>query len=398
MRFNIIITLLLFTMQFEAYSQGLVNSNNQSVIVGEIHNTKNIYLLYSLTNDNKSSRANRIKITKKQFLVKCHPSLNTRVKLFATDKNNKKDTIFNLLIAPVMDTIEVFIDGNNLQNLSINSNKTKAEKLKYDELKQEIENEKEVIYLKEKILGNLAVNYSNNLSSIKIEDSLKVLQIIKSKIDSLSYQIDVNFIRNNLKSFVSLEILNFRIYRRPYYISIDSILSIYESLSPFIKESKQGIEVKRNIVKHINSSKGKSLPQFSLLKNATNKLINSKDFFSSSKLTIVDFWASWCEPCREDFNDLKEVFKKNKKNGLNIISISIDRDSIAYKEALQKENLPWSNYLITKEINNIFFIPSVPYKYLINNKSEIIKIYKGGGIENMENLKKFIQQYLSNDN
>lgn len=122
-------------------------------------------------------------------------------------------------------------------------------------------------------------------------------------------------------------------------------------------------------------------------------MTKSNDIYSKSKITIIDFWASWCVPCREEFGALKEIYNTHI-NDINFISISTDSDVKLFQKALMEEKFPWINGLITKDIYYKFYIPAIPYKYLVDDKSNIIEVIRGGGKENMEYLNKIIRDYL----
>jgi thiol-disulfide isomerase/thioredoxin len=165
-------------------------------------------------------------------------------------------------------------------------------------------------------------------------------------------------------------------------------------LHPLVKENYRGVEVKNRIIKQINSDKGKFISQFSFENSKTDNIEYAQELIVNSKLTLIDFWASWCAPCREEFDELKKLYQEFHSMGLSIVSVSMDKDYNAYKEALQTENLPWFNCLTTKTIDDIFFIPAVPYKYLIDEKMKIVDTFRGGGSENMQKLKELIDKYL----
>lgn len=83
---------------------------------------------------------------------------------------------------------------------------------------------------------------------------------------------------------------------------------------------------------------GQKVADFSLLNDSGKEMA-----FSSvkDKVVLINFWASWCGPCREEFKLLRHVYEKHKEKGFAIISISVDASPGAWKKALQQEQLPW---------------------------------------------------------
>ena len=86
----------------------------------------------------------------------------------------------------------------------------------------------------------------------------------------------------------------------------------------------------------------------------------------------MDFWASWCGPCRREIPNVKKQYERYKDNGFEVISISIDKDEQAWKKALEEENLPWPNFLDREGISDIYKIKSIPAMFLMKSDGTII--------------------------
>ena len=375
-----------------ANSQVLSTSNKFCRIFGQIDNyTGPIFVIKNVNSLNRQ-KIERLNLNNQRFNFKTNLNNENTVKIFSLNKRNNADTVFKVFISPTVDSVSLYIDGNDLNNIEINKKQTELDKIKYTKFKFQIEEERDSIY---KLIQNLntSIRLVDSNSSRKIADSLESLNSLMSEKDSVGFNLDIQFIKNNPSSFQSLEILNYRTYRRPISIKIDSILNIFKTLHPLVKESVKGLEEINEINKQISLVKGGHAPAFSILNAADKKLIKSNDIYSKSKITIIDFWASWCVPCREEFGALKEIYNTHK-NDINIISISTDSDVKLFQKALMDEKFPWINGLITKDIYYKFFIPAIPYKYLVDNKSNIIEVIRGGGKENMEYLNKIIRDYL----
>lgn len=141
-----------------------------------------------------------------------------------------------------------------------------------------------------------------------------------------------------------------------------------------VKQSKY-YEVAANLVSSVDKIyKGGQIPQL------YGNDLNGKPFQGdpkSGKLTLINFWASWCGPCRSEIPDLKNVYNSFNNKGFNIISVSIDEDIQAWKKASVKEQLPWrsiSESVDQNDSKNIenFVVKELPTNYLINGRGEII--------------------------
>lgn len=75
-------------------------------------------------------------------------------------------------------------------------------------------------------------------------------------------------------------------------------------------------------------------------KDISGKMVQNKDF--KGKFLLIDFWASWCKPCRQYNVKFKALYAELKGEGFEILSYSLDADSVLFEKALQEDNMPWT--------------------------------------------------------
>lgn len=106
---------------------------------------------------------------------------------------------------------------------------------------------------------------------------------------------------------------------------------------------------------------------------------NDKDLPLSSlrgKVVLIDFWASWCGPCRKELPNVKRAYEKYKNKGFEILGVSLDKDRNAWLEAISKEGLTWPQVSDLKfwqsEACQIYAVQSIPYTVLVDKEGKII--------------------------
>jgi thiol-disulfide isomerase/thioredoxin len=145
---------------------------------------------------------------------------------------------------------------------------------------------------------------------------------------------------------------------------------LHGMLSAKGKQTEEGKTVSDYLNGLKSSAIGSTVKDFSL--NTPDEKLFS---FSSlkGKYVMIDFWASWCGPCKQSFPHMKEVYAKYKSDKFEIYSISIDKDKAAWLKGLKEQELPWLQTLDTKNISQSgFAVTGVPTTYLIDPKGKIL--------------------------
>jgi peroxiredoxin len=104
------------------------------------------------------------------------------------------------------------------------------------------------------------------------------------------------------------------------------------------------------------------------------------------KVVLVDFWASWCRPCRLANPEVVALYAKYKDQGFEILGISLDRNTAAWEKAIEKDNLTWYHVSDLKGWQNaaaqLYGVRSIPQTLLIDEEGKIIaRNLKGAALE-----------------
>lgn len=144
---------------------------------------------------------------------------------------------------------------------------------------------------------------------------------------------------------------------------------LYDQFSETAKKSYYGQILDKDL--NPKSLIGTSIANFTL-KDKDGKSYAAKDITAGKKYILVDFWASWCGPCRKEIPNLKTAYSAYSEKGFEILSISIDKDEKAWQKALGQENMQWHNLLDDDKVSKAFNVKAIPATYLVDNNGVII--------------------------
>ncbi|MEO6894522.1 MAG: TlpA disulfide reductase family protein [Ginsengibacter sp.] len=233
-----------------------------------------------------------------------------------------------------------------------------------------------------------AIKISGSKTQVEYEMLQKQYDEIDKNADSLSIKFsDVTrkFIINHPSSILSA----FELWLYKTRWPIDSVNSLYTKLDASVQNSFYGTEVKETIEEIENNSVGRKAKEFKTT-DINGKKIGLSDF--KGKYVLLDFWGSWCVPCRQSMPHLITLFKKYHESGLEIIGVAEEYDSadLAWRDAVKKdETYIWYNVLSSplidtdqnkKDSSSIvkkFGVHIFPTKILIDKTGLIIGRYIG---------------------
>ena len=115
---------------------------------------------------------------------------------------------------------------------------------------------------------------------------------------------------------------------------------------------------------------GKKVPDF-LLTTINGKSVGPQSF--KGKYLLLDFWASWCGPCRAEVPNVKEAYKKYRSKGFEVLGISTDQDNTSWQNAVKQMDMQWTSVRdASGEVSTLFNIQYIPTVYLIGPDGTIL--------------------------
>jgi len=235
---------------------------------------------------------------------------------------------------------------------------------------------------------NKAFNAYNNVA--QTEENLQALKAVGEKIEAIYTEQGeeiAELIASNPKSLTIATLAS-------QYTAPDMTV---DAIAKFLSQFDQGVvaqsfylkELQTKLAKVSQLEVGQQAPDFSI-KGIDQKTIKLSDF--KGKYVLLDFWASWCGPCRREMPHVKAAYEQFKGNNFQVFAVSIDRDAAAWKKALAEDKMPFVHALDAKgkeSVSDLYMVKAIPTNFLLDAKGKIIAKNLRG-----EELSKFLATQL----
>ena len=183
---------------------------------------------------------------------------------------------------------------------------------------------------------------------------------------------EMEFLRTQTDSYISSLIMERFLSQK--LIQVPEAKIVYNTYTDRIKSSRSGINVANIINKPVNPTAiGQIAPLFEGPTPAGD-LVSLESL--RGKVTIIDFWASWCRPCRIENPNLVRLYNRMHDKGLEIIGVSLDRNKASWERAIADDGLKWNHVsnlqYWSDPIAKLYGVRAIPAAFVLDSKGKIV--------------------------
>jgi len=331
-------------------------------ISGDIPDLKDPYIYFQYMNGD-SMRVDSSTVTSGKFNFKGKVAEPEMAAIYLKD--------FKGSIQFFLENADIHITGkaDSMNNAKVTGSNSQGEFESYQAFVKSITDEEDSLY--------------KQYDAAKKNNDSATVATLQNQIDGLGKQRDEQtktFIANHPKSFVSLYQLDGLTYSTPYA----ELNKLFTGLDTSLQNSANGKKMVSQLAIMEKTSIGKQALLF-IQNDVNGKPVSLSDY--KGKYVLVDFWASWCGPCRAENPNVLKAFNQYKNKNFTVLGVSLDEKDTAWEKAVKEDGLPWTQVSDLKgwknEAAQEYGVNAIPANYLLDPNGIIIAHnLRGDALEN----------------
>lgn len=296
--------------------------------------------------------------------------------------------------------MKVMLTKDQFKNAKVTGSKTQEDNQELNILTEQVDNRTDSVIAQISSIRDRIENIKDEANRKIAEKNLEEKQELMAQLDDQRYKIQLKFIDQHPQSYLSICLL--QIMNKNLVISLDSLKLAYAKLDVALQNSRNGKEIRRDIAKKENTRVGAIAPDFKAT-DLNNQLVTLSQFKGKS-VVLLDFWASYCSPCRRSFPHIKSLYQKYHAKGFEVVVVSVDFNKEAWRTAVKHDsvglwyNIPIAekyaegpNFITKDDIYYSYFVQSVPVHILIDKTGKIVGRWNGYSEENEAAMDKMLE-------
>jgi len=267
------------------------------------------------------------------------------------------------------DAIPFFLENSNI-TISGNSADPKDVLVKGSAAQDEFRD----FYARVDSISDQMQSYYEKYAKARSEnDTTQTSEIERELNDLYKVQTDIQkaFVLDNPNSFVSPYIL----LQIQYGMDASELNSYVSHFSTDVLKTPSAQTLSMRIKKLEKVAVGQQAPEFTM-NDADGKPVMLSDIYKQHKYLLVDFWASWCAPCRQENPNVVSVWEKYHNQGFDVMGVSLDSNKEAWLKAVKDDKLTWTQVSDLKGWKNSaaaeYAVNSIPSNILLDQNGKIV--------------------------
>ncbi len=227
--------------------------------------------------------------------------------------------------------------------------------------------------------------YSNNIPAEEQEKGMQTIEKLNQRFAALILKTAEKNIDNEFGYFLLT-------YYPEEYIDKASRLRLINKMDDDMRQRTAIRQMEQQLTNAAKTAEGATIKDFSM-NDLDGNTISLLDEVKKHKLTIIDFWASWCAPCRQEMPNLIKLYENYQEKGLGIIGVSLDSDRDAWTKSTSALGIKWPQMSDLKGWENemavYFQVTSIPHTVVVDNSGKILRC----GLRGIQ-LEEFVDEQL----
>lgn len=212
--------------------------------------------------------------------------------------------------------------------------------------------------------------YQQALQSGDTVNASRLMEEVKAIFDGQEQKL-VGFVKNNKSSWVTPLFLT----QVQQSMEVEALDSLVNGLDPKLSVVPAVVDMKERIAKLKRVAVGQTAPDFTQNDPEGNP-VKLSEVYAKNAYTLIDFWAAWCGPCRQENPNVVAVYNDYKSKGFGVFGVSLDQDRERWLKAIEDDKLDWPHVSDLKywqnEAASLYGVNAIPANFLVDRNGTII--------------------------
>jgi len=214
------------------------------------------------------------------------------------------------------------------------------------------------------------VLYDENVPAEEMQATMKQLQQLQEEMSAKIVESAEKNIKNEMGYFIVTS------FEDEDFMTPAKRMELIKLMPSEFQERKEIKELTASLKKAQSTEKGQQIEDFKL-SDPEGRQVSAKEVISQHKITILDFWASWCGPCRQEMPNMTSLYQAYADKGLGILGISLDENHDAWVNAIKELGMSWPQVSDLKGWNSAaaqqFNVRAIPHVIIVDQNGVILE-------------------------